>query len=427
MAEQRVWLTCVVMPKYLQKRRRRWYAILDVPENLQKILGIRFIQSLKTESLTEAERLVLPVIARWKAEIEAVRTGTSTPLDVLAQQWARDLAAAPDEEMRFIYTDLLDEKTKELQLHSPEMANTFRKVVTGETVDLSLFLEEWLSGLEDAPKTIDMKRSDVKRFLQTFRHSHQVNKRAVQKWAHDFQRDEDITATTARRRISACKGYWEFLQRSGRINREDAPFDGAVEKRKGKSKAAYDGRRKHFTAEEVVKHLNAAEASEDLQLRDLIWLGMWTGCRIEEVCSLRVEDVKETHFRVVDGKTEAGNRQVPIHPRLAPALANHCSVSRDGYVLEGLSFNKYGDRSNAIGKRFGRLKRRLGFGRDLVFHSIRKTVATQLENAGIGENVTADILGHDKQTITYGLYSGGSSLEVMQRAIETLSYPELQD
>jgi hypothetical protein len=38
------------------------------------------------------------------------------------------------------------------------------------------------------------------------------------------------------------------------------------------------------------------------------------------------------------------------------------------------------------------------------------------------ENVAADIIGHDKPTMTYGLYSGGNSLAVKQAAIEKLSY-----
>lgn len=57
-----------------------------------------------------------------------------------------------------------------------------------------------------------------------------------------------------------------------------------------------------------------------------------------------------------------------------------------------------------------------------MFHSIRKTVATQLEGAGVLENITADILGHEKQTITYGIYSGGTSLEQKTQAILQLSY-----
>lgn len=69
------------------------------------------------------------------------------------------------------------------------------------------------------------------------------------------------------------------------------------------------------------------------------------------------------------------------------------------------------------------MKRALGYGDQFVFHSVRKTVATMLEDAGIGENVAADILGHEKPTMTYGLYSGGTSLDVKAKAIAALRYP----
>jgi hypothetical protein len=97
-------------------------------------------------------------------------------------------------------------------------------------------------------------------------------------------------------------------------------------------------------------------------------------------------------------------------------------ASKDGYVLSALVPNKYKDRGSAIGKRFGRLKTSLGYGEAHVFRSIRKTVATMLENAGVVENVAADIIGHDKPTMTYGLYSGGNSLKVKRAAIEKLRY-----
>ena len=91
-------------------------------------------------------------------------------------------------------------------------------------------------------------------------------------------------------------------------------------------------------------------------------------------------------------------------------------------MLSGLGVNKYGDRSNAVGKRFGRLKTDQGFGKKHVFHSIRKTVETILENAGVPENVVADIVGHEKTTLTYGLYSGGLSLAVKHEALNKLTY-----
>ena len=52
-----------------------------------------------------------------------------------------------------------------------------------------------------------------------------------------------------------------------------------------------------------------------------------------------------------------------------------------------------------------------------VFHSIRKTAATVFEQAAVPEGVTADIIGHEKQTMTYGLYSGGPPVKQRQEAI----------
>lgn len=83
----------------------------------------------------------------------------------------------------------------------------------------------------------------------------------------------------------------------------------------------------------------------------------------------------------------------------------------------------YDDRSNAIGKRFSRLKTKLGHDELHVHHSIRKTLVTMLENAGVTENNAADIVGHDKPRITFGLYSEGAWLEVKAEALERVRYP----
>ncbi len=72
----------------------------------------------------------------------------------------------------------------------------------------------------------------------------------------------------------------------------------------------------------------------------------------------------------------------------------------------------------AAGKRFGRLKSKLGFGRLKVFHSIRKTATTVFEQAGVSEGTTADIVGHEKGTITYNLYSGDTSIDQRKTAVD---------
>lgn len=178
-----------------------------------------------------------------------------------------------------------------------------------------------------------------------------------------------------------------------------------------------------FEPAEVVTLLNAATDKEDHQLADLIRLGMYSGARIEELCTLKAADCSEAVLKITDSKTEAGIREVPVHSKLVDVVKRLKEDSTDGYLLSGLTFNKYDDRSNAIGKRFGRLKKSLGFPDKKVFHSIRKTLVTLLENAGISENLAADIVGHEKPRITYGLYSGGATLAVKKEAIERIRYP----
>jgi integrase len=281
-------------------------------------------------------------------------------------------------------------------------------------------LEEYLRTLKNEAKTVDMKRSTILTFCEAFPHTADVHRKAVQRWVNKAV-EEGKARATIRRALSELRGYWAYLQALEVVPEDAQPFDKLSLPKTGKAETGE--RREAFTPADVVTLYRAALAQQDQPLADLIALGMWTGCRIEELCALRVDKVAADHFTVEDAKTEAGWRKVPIHSKLAATLARLVTESTDGYVLTGLSANKYGDRSNAVGKRFGRLKTGLGFGAAHVFHSIRRTVATLLEEAGTPENVAADIIGHDKPTMTYGLYSNGTSLRTKREALEKLDYP----
>ena len=56
-----------------------------------------------------------------------------------------------------------------------------------------------------------------------------------------------------------------------------------------------------------------------------------------------------------------------------------------------------------------------------MFHSLRKTYATTCEQLGIPEGIAADTPGHEKETMTYGLYSGGTSVEQKKEAVEKVA------
>lgn len=316
----------------------------------------------------------------------------------------------------------IDDALYELDELDPKAADLAGKIAYGESYPLERDIEAWLASLEVEPKTKDMRRGDVRRFIEKFPFSHEVTKSALTMWAHSLQTLSDLKPTTVRRVLSACRGYWQYLHACGHLIGMETVFDRVAPKKVARAKLISKDVRQAFLGSDLAKLLASALDKGDKQLAQLIWMGMWTGCRIEELCSLRCDDVHAGYFEVRDAKTAAGERMVPIHPRLVPVINHLKTNSQDGFILSGLTFNKYGDRSNAIGKRFGRLKDSLGFDQRFVFHSIRKTVTTELENAGVPENVAADIVGHEKKTLTYGLYSGGNRLDRLQTSIRKLQF-----
>jgi integrase len=142
-------------------------------------------------------------------------------------------------------------------------------------------------------------------------------------------------------------------------------------------------------------------------------------------------DLQAGTLTVVNAKTASGNRTLPIHTQLQGTVERLVRTSQDGFVFSGLRANKYGDRSTVFVARFRMLKKRAGFSRaggagpENVLHSIRRTVATLLKRAGVPEGVAADILGYERRgaTMSFGLYSAGSSMQQKRQAIEKLTYP----
>jgi integrase len=198
---------------------------------------------------------------------------------------------------------------------------------------------------------------------------------------------------------------------------------------KASKKAKANAKRKSeswipFLPAELESIYDVAVEKEDDDLVHLIKIGAYSGARIEELCSLKIEHLnfEQKTMTIVDAKTDAGNRIVPIHTRIFSLVKKLSKESGNEFLFSKLTANKYEDRSNAIGKRFGRIKKDLGFSKKHVFHSIRKTFTTALEQAGVPESITADIVGHDKQTMTYGVYSGGSSLEQKRKAVAKVKF-----
>lgn len=410
---------------HIEKRRNLWYATLKVPEALHAKVGKKkFLQSLGTPDKRRAEDLAAPIVSMWKAQLRKAGGDTDAVLaeSMRLRQIIRDAEAEGDHDGAFAVASMVTDKAREMEKRDEVAAERFADIAFGRKTPSSEHFEDWkatISGL--AQKTQDQMAKDVKRLVDRFAALEDITPQAARKWVGELQK-AGSSASSLERMISFWRSYWRYLASPGvgSVPANSFPFSMEYVQ---KVRKAPDEERAPFPATEVPKLWKAAEEAGDQVLADLITLGAYTGARIEELCSLKVADVNGVSFKVADAKTAAGVREVPIHSALKPLMERLKDESKDGYLLTGLTFNKYGDRSNAIGKRFGRLKVAHGFGAAHVFHSLRKTLITLLEDAGVSENLAADLVGHEKPRITYGLYSGGASLETKAKALELVKYP----
>ena len=428
------------VPDYLEQRRRRWYAVLDVPKDVRPTLGKRFVKSLGTDSRREALRRVGPFVAFWKSRIESARNGTpERPMKEDTRFWREALRTAKSDEARDEILSGISERAYDiieqdnpgagLDPHWMDWADTkradaFAGVAKGEIVATTEYLDEWLEILTNTQKTKDERRAAVQRFSVKFKTLADAKRGDVQRWINQLAKD-GLSPPSIRKMLSGLRLYWKYLNAIEAVRDDQRPFN-ELEVPKTADRVAVGAERHPFEPQEVVTLLEAAKGRGDSQLVDTMLIAMWTGCRIEEICALPVDRAGNGVIDIRDAKTKSGWRKIPVHSKLQPSLLRMIEGSKDGYVISGLTTNKYDDRSGAVGKRFGRLKKRLGHGPRLTFHSIRGTVATLLENAGVPENVAADILGHKKNTMSYGVYSSGGALEVLRKAIKKLDYPGLE-
>ncbi|HET6519925.1 MAG TPA: hypothetical protein VFG47_08895 [Geminicoccaceae bacterium] len=59
------------------------------------------------------------------------------------------------------------------------------------------------------------------------------------------------------------------------------------------------------------------------------------------------------------------------------------------------------------------------------FHSFRRCAATALERARVPESEAVQVLGHEKMSMSYGVYSLGLNLKALRETVERIAYPGL--
>ncbi|WP_415717306.1 DUF6538 domain-containing protein [Maridesulfovibrio sp.] len=187
-----------------------------------------------------------------------------------------------------------------------------------------------------------------------------------------------------------------------------------------KSKTRTKSQRRSFTEKEL-KQLFSPEAYSKRYMRKdwHYWtplLALFSGARIEEICQLRLSDIRQDsgvwYFDINDEgegknvKTEAGKRVVPLHPYLINELGFLefiGKLKKRGYkkLFPDLSPDVKGKYSHAVSKWFTRFRRKQNVGAqegvsDVTFHSFRHTFITRAKLLDLPRYKVKEVVGHEQ-------------------------------
>lgn len=369
--------------------------MLVVPKELREQLGrSKFVKSLETTEESTARLKAGQVILEWKGLIARARTGEVLTWD--------DQAQAP----------------KVPPPGSPPPDST-------KDVPIDIALKEFVRTMEAKAKARYIQGNRLQWLHDTFKTFGQLTSRRLIEELRKANRSRKVAKLNVAiiQRYIAYLKHRKLLAQDYHLNGELTTYDYADFPVRGSARHSYD----IWTVGEL-GHLYQASLTygrNPERLSRFIVIGAYSGLRIGEIANLKAQDCKNRVFKIIESKTIAGIREVPIHSAIQPLIDQLCKdAGKDGRLWPDLVFYENSSKGGTISLQFLRLREKLGYSgfREKVFHSIRKTLVTALENAGVPENVAADIVGHEKTTLTYGLYSGGTSMKQKREALELVQY-----
>lgn len=130
-----------------------------------------------------------------------------------------------------------------------------------------------------------------------------------------------------------------------------------------------------------------------------ILLSVYSGARRSEVAGLSVDDFKidadsgRHYFVVLEGKTKAARRRIPVHNELLEAGLITWLDS-----VDGLLFPRARDNPNRATELFHTLLSESvsDVGERIVLHSLRHTFITKARSTGVNHTLLQQVVGHEK-------------------------------
>jgi integrase len=216
--------------------------------------------------------------------------------------------------------------------------------------------------------------------------------------------------------ISRLKTMYKYAWSMGKIDKKENPFESHSFAHYGKETTT--AKKQLFSRDQVCKIITWAKGEPD-NINLLVNLGLYTGCRIGELCGLTSNDVYQEGdlmaLYIRKGKTAAAERTVPL-PKVIHPLIN----KRLKQIVNGDS-SLLSMETKKASNLFSRYKiENISSDKSLCFHSFRVHASTAYIRTDVKESTASFIIGHsgDSKTMTYGYYAKADELQELAIATE---------
>jgi integrase len=435
--------------QYLIKHHNTWVVSVDVPKRLRKTAGqSRLRKSLQTSSLNEANRLKLPVVAEFKRQLENLAKFVEDPTAALMRDAADNKAAllaadtvdrSEDDDDRQAFSDreelldLIKSQASELkELRGAEVAARFFKASTGDGTFIRDHYVTFSNEVQGAEQTKSQHRSAVQRYLKwagEYTTVQETDRLKAGEYVTELLSTSGLARKTIKRHLSSLSQLWEWLGSKGLVEKDVNPW--LRHKLGKKSKKATRG---SLSDEQLLKLLRGTYSTARYAqvLSDLICIALLGGPRLDEMCAMETKNVHKRAdgywLTIADGKSDAAVRDVPLHHLATPIIERRLK-DKDKYLFKGLLPGGPDDkRMWYVSKAYGRYRAMKGVEvkeRWQDFHALRHTFMTMIEGAEVPESTVKLLVGHARESMTFGLYSKGQRVK-LRDAIEKTDYgPEV--
>lgn len=154
-----------------------------------------------------------------------------------------------------------------------------------------------------------------------------------------------------------------------------------------------------FSKDEIVKlwklHEERQGNREAVFAVDTVLILIYCGCRIEELLSLENKHIhmSENWFEIVNPKTPAGFRRIPIHPSVHHIWQQYFDPENKYFLTMPMTNKKY-TYENYRDSYWDRLRDKLEWNEHMTPHNARKTFSSYIMYYGVDRTCQKIMLGH---------------------------------